>query len=74
MLALYNSDALDRSVFGPGERQEMVQALEGLGGNKAVTILMGDGLAPRLLRKSFTAAAEAKIELKRWVKRVLLRR
>lgn len=74
MLALYNSDALDRSVFAPGERQEMVQALVGLGGNRAVSMLMGEGVAPRLLRKSFTASLEAKIEVKRWVKRVLLRR
>ena len=56
MLALYNSDALDRSVFAPGERQEMVQALVGLGGNRAVSMLMGEGVAPRLLRKSFTAS------------------
>ena len=73
-LALYNSDVLDRSVFAPGEREEMVQALEALGGSRTISMLMGDGVMPRAVRRSVTAATEAKIGLKRMIKRVLLRR
>jgi cellulose synthase/poly-beta-1,6-N-acetylglucosamine synthase-like glycosyltransferase len=73
-LALNNSDVLDRSSFEPGEREQMVQALVDLGGTKAVLMFAGEGVVPRSVRRSFAGATEAQIELKRWIKRVLLRR
>lgn len=73
-LALHNSDVLDRSVFTNGERDQMVQALVALSGVNAVSVLMGESFVPRAIRRSVTAATEAQIEVKRWIKKVVLRR
>jgi glycosyltransferase involved in cell wall biosynthesis len=73
-LALHNSDVLERAVFAPGEREQLTHALGELGGTRAVAMLMGDSMVPRTIRRSVCATIEARIGIKRWIKRILLRR
>lgn len=73
-VAVLNSEILDRAQFDPGQREEMVDALQQLGGSQSFKWFFGESWASRTIRRTAYAVNESKLAIKRWIKSVLFRR
>jgi hypothetical protein len=73
-LALANADVLDRGSFGPGEREQMTEALMELGGHPVLRVALGQGVGSRVIRRCLALSDTGQQQVNRVIKQMLFRK